>query len=171
MDLSTDADGAPRVTPQFAGVLGCDNTELVLPRWAFGVPGAFVMPIRDLGGLPAVYVLGRGRETLHVGQSTDVATRAMRYGEAWRELGLDVPTWALVWPVPLRALHRTEAALQTWLLPTRDTPKTIYLQAHHVEWLERLGMERREIRVRYRQAWASYWRREGRPAPPCRMPR
>mgnify|MGYP006889524049 CR=1 FL=1 len=141
------------------------SSRLVTPKWIGEVPGGFLVPIRDTGGLPVVYALGRGRQTLHVGQTTQVSERARRYAVEWREQGLPMPTGAFVWPVPLRAIYRTEAALQTWLLPERDSPKTIWMQPHHVDWLERLGIERKVIRVRHRQAWASYWRRQGRPAP------
>lgn len=136
---------------------------------ALGLPGSIGFPVVDLDGVPAVYVLGYGRgvraRVFHVGQAQDVAERAKRYNAAWRARGLRCAGWCVVWPVNTRALTRTEAALQTLLLPERDTPKTLRLQRHHAEWLARLGMSAGRQEALYRRAWSRHWRRVGVSAP------
>lgn len=149
-------------------MMGDTETRAAMPAWASLVPGAFALPVQDLGGLPAVYVLGRGRRTFHVGQAQNVAERAFRYNALWRSQSLHMATWALVWPVPLRDVTRTEAAVQTWLLPERDDPKTVELKAHHVQHLRAMGLEERAVWAVYRSRWAAYLRRTGQPYRPPR---
>lgn len=126
------------------------------------LPGAVQMPVRDLGGLPVVYVLGRGSgraaRVLHVGQTHEVGRRQAEHAAAWRAGGRALAEWCTVWAVAERAITRTEAAVQAWLQPAYDTPRVDRLRPWHLDWLLRLGLTRAEVSAWHRRSWHARWR-------------